>query len=108
MAESPKSAKIEKAKGRVRKGSVVKEGKSFAERTETTKVWEDADKARAKERATPREGRVEKPEGDEEKSLSKMNKSELLEVVKTEEVTVEDGATNKQIVEAIEAKRKEQ
>lgn len=92
-----------------RKPQVAKEPKKpFAERTADTQPWSAAHEERKKERATPREKRVEKPEGDEEKSLSKMNKSELLEVVKAEEVTVKDGATNKEIVEAIEAKRSEQ
>lgn len=40
-----------------------------------------------------------------EKPLAKMNKAELLVVAKAEEVDVADDASNKTIVEAIEAKR---
>jgi hypothetical protein len=43
--------------------------------------------------------------GSDEKPLAKMNKTELLETAAAENITIEDGATNRQIVEAIEAAR---
>lgn len=45
----------------------------------------------------------EVPAGD--KPLAKMNKAELLDVAKAENVEVKDGATNKDLVEAIEKAR---
>lgn len=42
---------------------------------------------------------------NERPALSGKNKPELLEIAEAEGVTVEDGATNAQIIEAIEAKR---
>jgi predicted Zn-dependent protease len=45
-------------------------------------------------------------DGEEEgKPLSRMNKTELLETAEAEGVEIEEGATNAQIVEAIEKKR---
>lgn len=44
---------------------------------------------------------------DDVKPLSQMNKKELLQVAEEEGVAVEENMTNKQLVEAIKAKREE-
>lgn len=51
------------------------------------------------------DGAVGGSEADSPVSLSGKNKADLLSIADAEGVTVEDGATNAQIVEAIEAKR---
>lgn len=50
-------------------------------------------------------GKKSKDETDEPKPLVKMNKTELIEAAKAENVTVEEGATNAQLVEVIEKAR---
>lgn len=62
---------------------------------------------RQQDETQPRGEEVNEPDVRPQKYLKQMNKSELLEIVSEEGVDVDKDSTNSQLVEAIEAHRKD-